>query len=225
MSISKLAKIVLSIPLLLGAPACSESAKPTQTIETEAAKENRIRTAVISYLSNPKFSGKGLLRHITGTDAKLEMYTTDEQMLYFSIPSPEFKKGTIESMALNPNEVEFGKTESNEFSGGELRLGSLVFRSPGKYFFRIPVKNFKVDDTKKISLPFGKIDYVQNMDELAGFISNHSVYGGYIRADIGKDEIGRHIIRSNHGAFVAIKGEPSLERIVNQIAPKDKSIK
>ena len=224
MAISKLAKILLCIPLLLGAPACGEKSPAPSAKEMQSAKEAEIRSAVVNYVAQPKFSGKGILEQITSTKANLERYNLDEQMLYFSINAGEFTNKVTAQIAVDCQKVEFATTRDGKFSGEVLRLGSYVFRSPNEYFFRTPADNFRVDPDDKISIPFRNIVYTQTAEELAGFISNRNVYGGYLRADIGKDEIGRHIIRSNHGAFVAKKGEPSLERLVNQIAPKDKSI-
>jgi hypothetical protein len=207
-------------PLVLGIPRCKKAdneANTNQTRTEQVQEDNHLRNTVLSYLSQPKFSNSNFMEQITGTKAELKMLDLREGMVYLSIPKRQFTKEALGELAVNPNLVEFGKTADGNFSGSRIELGDYVLRKPGNYFFRFPSNNFKVDETDILSIPYRSVNYSINMRELQDFLSNKSVFGGYLNADIGIDKYGRHRFIANHGAFVAKKGESSLERLVSSL--------
>ena len=204
MRLPKLSGLLLTIATLVSS-GCSDQEEKQSTIDKTESR----RRAVISYLGQPRFSGTELLKQITGTEADMKMHHIDEGMLYFTIPEKAYSKEATAQIVVDPAKVEFAKTNAGKFSGPVLNLGSLVLRKPGHYFFRTPTSNLRVDEEDKLTLNFGNVTYTQTMDELAEFISNRSIYGGYLDVDIGSNRRGGPIVMSNHGALVARK-EPSL---------------
>ena len=221
---NKLQKIIatglVTVPLVLGMPGCKKVDNETNTNQTkteQVQEDNQLRNTVLSYLSQPKFSNSDFMEQITGTKAELQILDLREGMVYLSIPENHFTKEMLRELATNPDLVEFGKTSNGEFSGSRIELGEYVLRKPGNYFFRFPSKNFRVDETDRITIPYRSANYSINMQELQDFVSNKSVFGGYLDADTGTDRYGRHTVIANHGAFVAKKGESSLERLVSSL--------
>ena len=221
---NKLQRIIatglVAVPLVLGMPGCKKADNEPNTNQTrteQVQEDNQLRNTVLSYLSEPKFSNSDFMEQITGTNAELQMLDLREEMVYLSIPERQFKKEALGELAVNPNLVEFGRTANGEFSGSRIELGDYVLKKPGNYFFRFPSNNFRVDETDTVSIPYRSANYSLNMQELQDFVSNKSVFGGYLNADTGTDRYGRHQIIANHGAFVAKKGESSLERLVGPL--------
>lgn len=219
MRFPKLSGLLLTLATLAGS-SCSDQEKRIESAQ-ERAESRQI--AVISYLGMPRFSGKELLRQITGTNAEMERHDVDEEMLYFTIPEKEYTKKAMNEIVIDPSKVEFGRTNDGKFSGSRMELGGRPWTiQRGYYLFRTPTTNLRVDESDKISLRFGNVTYTQTMDELAEFINNRSIYGGRLNVDIGSDRTGNRIIVSNHGALVG-KRESSLTRLVSQIVPEGSS--
>jgi len=211
-------------PLLLGTPGCGKAengANINQTRTENVQAENQLRNTILGYLSQPKFSNSDFMEQITGTKAELQILELSEGMVYLSIPESHFEKEALDELATDPSLVEFGKTANGEFSGSRIDLGDYVLRKPGNYFFRFPSNNFRVDETDVISIPYRSADYSITMQELEDFLGNKSVFGGYLYADEGTDSYGRRQIVANHGAFVARKGESSLERLVSSLTENE----
>ena len=59
-----------------------------------------------------------------------------------------------------------------------------------------------------------------SLEELAGFLSNESVFSGRLYAIEKIIERGDDLVIANHGAFVAHPDEPSLTRFVNEMTQK-----
>ncbi|MBL7051291.1 hypothetical protein ISS04_04000 [Candidatus Woesearchaeota archaeon] len=211
---------LITLPLVLGVPGCKKADNEEgidQTRTEQVQEDNQLRNAVLSYLSQPKFSNSDFMEQITGTKAELQMLDLRDGMIYLSIPENHFSKESLGELAINPDLVEFGKTSDGEFSGNRIELGNYVLRNPGNYFFRFPSNNFRVDETDQINIQYGSANYSINMKELQDFVSNESVYGGYLNVGTGTDRYGRHKIIANHGALVAKERESSLERLVSSL--------
>jgi hypothetical protein len=209
-----LAALVLS----LGASGCGEQG--ANDVKTEQVqKSSNLRNVVLSYLSQPNFSGSDFMEQITGTRVEMEKWNLNEDMLYFSIPKNSYTENTLSKLTLDSESVEFA-TASDEKSrtGEKITLGNYVLGVPETYFFRFPSKNFKVDKSSSISIPYGNIEYSIDMQELCDFSENKSIFGGSLCANTGKIRRGRAVSIANHGAFVAKKGEKSLDRLVDSIA-------
>ncbi len=215
-------------------PACKKdqthlSAAPQvqQTI-TEPAKKpdsyTKLRRTILSYLSQPRFSSADFLTQISGTQATFRMYDLDADQVYLSIPARSYtEKGTLPQLTTHPEHVQFGTTADGKFAGARIQLGDFYFNKPGNYFFRFPADDFRVDPKNRITVKFPRVTYTITMDELMQFVDNSSIYGGLLTADKGTDRNGDHHTFENHGAFVAKKGEKSLERLVHHLTPRGAS--
>jgi hypothetical protein len=208
-----IAAALLGIPLALGIPGCDG-----------AREEERLRETVLSYLARPRFSNSDFMEQITGTEAELRMYMLDEGMLYLSIPIRGYRKEDLAELSDNPEAIEFGKTKGGDLEGPRLYLGGYVLKVPGSYFFRFPADDFRIDPEDKINIHYRSADYGISLEELDDFLSNESIYGGYLSVDMGKNARGGTIIFANHGAYVAKRGESSLGRLVDTLVPEGSSV-
>lgn len=230
---------LVTVPLVLGMSDYKKAKNSTNTNQAIAEQvqddthiaahytpsrddDTKLRNTVLSYLTSPEFSNSDFLEQITGTKAELQELERGG-MIYFSIPKQYYSKEMMKKLAVNPDLVEFGKTTDGKFSGVEIELGDYVLRELGNYFFRFPSNNFRVDKTDTINIPYKSANYLINMQELQSFIMNKSIFGGYLNVDTGRtDRFWRPQVFANHGAFVAKKGESSLEKLVNSLT-KNKS--
>ncbi|MAG48014.1 hypothetical protein CL617_05390 [archaeon] len=204
----------------------NQEPQKTQQVQQQPKKQpdknKRLRQIILNYMAQPKFSNSDLMEQITGTKAELEIFDMDESMLYFSIPTEDYREEDLKK--LSPNDVEFGRTNDGEFMGGRLKLGDYIFNSPGNYFFRFPAKDFEVDPLDEINIKFRNSKYNLTMEELQRFAENSSIYGGSLRVETSRDAVSRTVNTfSNHGALVARKGETSLERLVSSIVSNNSS--
>ncbi len=195
--------LLLITVLLLLFSSCKREAEQKQDKETV-----RIRESVLSYMSQPMFAGSDFVQQVTGTQVRLRMYDIDEKMLYFTISKTDFDSAsTINMLTTNPAKVDFGGE-----SKGSIILREYVLKGTDKFFFRFPKDNLKIDTSRQIIIDYGKYKYTISVHELADYTDNKYIYGGKLNAEIEKD-----IVMSNHGAFVGMKNEPSLARLVSQI--------
>lgn len=214
-----LANIVLAGALALGNGCKKEvSLNPSSSVSLDDRVSNE---AILNYIADPKFTGKDFSQQVTGTKARLETYNLDQNKVYFSINTNDFRDDTTKTLSSNPENVQFGKTDSGDFTGGKIRLGKYVLNDPSSYFFSLPAQDFRVDPKRIVNVNLGNLIYNQSVRELADFILNESVHGGNLKILIG-NKSGADIIQINHGAFVAKKGETSLTRLVNSLVkPND----
>lgn len=178
------------------------------------ALNHKVRNAVLEYMSNPKFINANFLEQISGTKAKLQLYVVDNGMLYFSLPSNENWKESLKRLTRNPNNVQFGKVV-----GDGLILDEYTLRQPGAYFFRFPADDFLVNPKSNLDIKYPSAQYQITLQELADFLADLRTYNGPLFADTGLKTNGRKETIANHGAFVAMPNEPSLERLVKQLVP------
>lgn len=171
--------------------------------------DTRLRDAIVNYMSQPKFSCADFTQQITGTEAQLQMFDMDDMYLYFSINKKDYDSIlTLSNITVNPTRVQFGYE-----SEGKMVLGAYTLKGSERHFFRFPKDEFKTDSSRTINIDFGKYHYTVTAYELADFAGNNTVYGGKLDAFQGE-----YSYISNHGAFVAVKKEPSLTRLYSQIA-------
>jgi len=203
-------------------PQPRESVQATRPPPVETP-EDKLRSTVLSYLSQPQFSGSDMLRQITGTRAKLEVFNLDEEMIYFSLPQQHYASTTTAQLSNYTERVEFGKTQQGQFIGGVLHLGRYQLDDQQSYFFRFPARDFKVNPHAVVRTQFpGNVTYTLSMQELQDFLENKTIYGGHLNAQTGTER-GYAVIVANHGAYVAKKGEQSLTRLVSTIIGKSKT--
>jgi hypothetical protein len=214
-------RLSLVLISLAGLVACQgSSANPTRQPKDHPYSTAMLRDAVVTYLNDQTFSSADLLKQITGSDAELELHDGNEQMLYFTESAVDDKTlPRLDLLTRAPEKVEFGKLEGNR-----LVLGNYGLSIPGKFLFRFPAADFRVPPDAIVTTKFGKtITYTQTMREMTDFIANRTVYGGYLNArhhSVGGPE---ETVFINHGAFVAMKGEPSLTRLVAQLVRPEHS--
>jgi hypothetical protein len=216
----KYLNLLLTISLI-GLAACGEtSVNPTSQPKEHPYSAEMLRDTVLTYLGDQTFSSADLLKQITGSDAELQLHDSNEQMLYFT--ESQVEKDTLPRLDLltrAPKKVEFGKLEGNR-----LVLGDYGLSIPGKFFFRFPAADFLVPPDATVTTKFGKtITYTQSVREMTDFIANRTVYGGYLNVDNRLVSADDNEVFMNHGAFVAIKGEPSLTRLVARLVKPEHS--
>jgi len=159
-------------------------------------------------MSDPSFINTDFTQQITSTKAELELYYVNEGMLYFSINKKDFDSSSTINMLCNDLAVvEFGKEEY-----GRINLGKFSLNGTDKFFFRFHKNDFRIDTSRSIRIDYGKYFYSVSLNELANFSGNKSVYGG--KLDIVDEDVYH---TANHGALVAVKNEPSLQRLTKQI--------
>ena len=221
---NKLQKIIatglMTLPLVMGVPGCNniESKNNAGTVAVvQDRQQSGLRDVVLSYLSQPKFSNPDFLKQITGTDAEFQMLDLKDEMVYLSIPKSNCSKDTFKELTLNLDAVEFGKTANGDISGDRIRLGDYILRKSGSYFFRFPIDDFRVDESDMININYKSTNYSLTMQELQDFADKKSIYGGDLKAVTSIDKQGVYHIVINHGAYVAKKGEKSLERLVDSL--------
>jgi hypothetical protein len=217
---------LLALPLVAGMPGCKQKEEPVSIVSAEeqlVQKENELRSTVLSYLSQPKFSNSDFMAQVTGTKAELQMWDLDEKMLYLTMPEESFTQEQVAKLSSNPNTVEFGKTSDGKLTGFGVKLGDYNLSVPETYFFRFPSADFKVDQSASVNIPYKSVTYSITMQELQSFANNRNIFGGSLYVDTGTNEYGAKKVIANHGAFVAKKGEKSLERLVNSLAGKETS--
>jgi hypothetical protein len=174
--------------------------------------ERETRSAMLSYLSNPRFTHPGFSEQLTGTKAKLEINQLDEHLLYFSINKEDYQdQKTLKLLCLAPNKVEFAKQKN-----GALVLGNYTFTGDSSMFFRFPDSLFRVQKNRNFQIDYAPNKYRVSTKELVDLINNRTIYGGDYYITRNGEELGL-TYGMNHGAFVAKKGEPSIKRFVKQL--------
>jgi hypothetical protein len=215
---------LVALPLILGSPGCKRVENQNDVEDHKIEKierESKLRNTILSYLSQPEFSNSDFMKQITETEAELEILDFRDGTIYISIPENNYSENVLKKLTSNSNTVEFGRTHEGNFSGKKLILGDYVLNKPESYFLRFPSDNFIVDDSDVINIEYKSANYSINMDELQNFLENNSIYGGNLSVMSGTNKYGVQNIISNHGAFVAKKGEKSLERLVNSLITEE----
>ncbi len=174
--------------------------------------ERETRSAMLSYLSNPKFTHPEFSEQLTRTKATLEINQLDEHLLYFSIKEADFEKDkTLSSLCKLPDKVEFAT-----YKKGALQLGDYTFNKDSSLFFRFPDSLFRVRKNLSFRVKYDQSTYTVSQKELVDFIQNETIYGGNYYITRNGEELGL-TYGMNHGAFVAMPGEPSLARFVKAL--------
>ncbi|MEM7514125.1 MAG: hypothetical protein AAF388_24590 [Bacteroidota bacterium] len=182
----------------------------------EKVKEKPL-SAILTYMIRPGYANEQFTEQVTGTSAQLEYYDKEEKLLYFSIDS----LGYIESEGLSQLSIDTSQIVFARMEGERQVLEDQEFDITDRYVFRISLDNIFLDSTRNVFTEFGDIAYSVSLIELRDFITNSSLYGGYIIIHTGESKNGRPVVIANHSAPVAKKGEPSLSRLVDILVKKD----
>ncbi|MBI4980967.1 transglutaminase domain-containing protein [Candidatus Woesearchaeota archaeon] len=210
-----------STSLRPAAPAEPVVTPPKPTLVTPASplpsaadktSQDPLSRAVLEYLTQPTFTGTDFTQQVTGTKAELKRRNLDEGMAYFSLPANANYSETLGKLTRYPEKVESGQVEGNR-----LKLGNYLYSKPGWYFFRFPAADFKVDPGTVVKTDFDGVQYDITVAELADYLEGKNTYNGCLAMHLGAAAGNVPVVQANHGAFVAKKGEPSLERLVQKL--------
>ncbi|MEM6763453.1 MAG: hypothetical protein AAF655_00955 [Bacteroidota bacterium] len=189
-----------------------ESSDPTP----EKKKEKPL-SAILTYMIRPGYAHEQFTEQVTGTSARLEYYDRKEKLLYFSIDSLGYEQsGNLTQLSLDTSKIVFARME-----GQRQVLEDQIFDITDKYVFRIHLEDIYLDSTRSVFTHFGDIAYTASLTELRDFITNSSLYGGYVIIHTGEERNGKPVVIANHSAPVAKKGEPSLERLAATLVSED----
>lgn len=189
--------------------------KRRQRVERTA--DERTRDAVLSCLAQPGFVGTKVSEQVLGP-VHLEMVQVSDQEVYFSAPATEQAGPTFDAIVA-PFVVDAKRIVMADDDAGRLRLGkySLVRSNEKHFFFKTPIDNLKFDTGTVLKFPFKQATYTLSMPELEDFLSNKTIFGGRMNAQMDQTRNGRPVIFANHGAFVANPRETSLRRFVDEL--------
>jgi len=174
--------------------------------------ELEVRRALVTYMEQPTFSGQDIYREVSGTVARFQLHNRSESKLYFIVSKKELTNEVIDGLTTNRNAVEFGKDTKLgvELGGYRVHIDNMLLR--------FPTDNLRIDPTWVIRKRLGRQQYTISMAELVDFVHDRTVYGGESIAQLSVQERhGRTALFANHGTKVAIKGEPSLTRLVTTV--------
>ena len=196
----------------------ASNSRPTRPVLVALTAEERIRDAMLSYLTQPGFAGTKMAEQVLGPVRLERLYVPDREV-YFSAPAPEQIHQSFETMVarfvIDPKRIEMASDDST----GQLRVGRYSLRqSADKHvFFKTPVENIKFDPATVLKFPFKQATYTIAIPELIDFLDNKSIFGGKMNARMEQTRAGRRVIFANHGAFVARPEETSLRRFVDEL--------
>lgn len=192
-------------------PGCGKERKEEEVAAVQNNQE--LLNAALRYLIYDDFSDL-FFGQMTGiNNIELELYNKDEGMLYFSVPSEKQyydNKGTFAELTKRPELIEFGR-----ISEDGIRLGNYRLNKKNRLFFRFPVEDLNINESFVLKIELGNIEYDVTIDELGNFLKNKTIYGGPLNEYV--IFMYNNKLFFNYGAFVAVKGEPSLGRLVKKI--------
>ncbi|MCC6864809.1 MAG: transglutaminase domain-containing protein [Ignavibacteria bacterium] len=200
-SINRTFSVLLTLIIFFS---CSK--KENELTDTHLNKP--LREAIVGYMSEPVFRNKDFVQQITGTEADLKLYDLDEQTLYFVINKTDYDSTTLDKLTIDKGAVEFGFEQN-----GDVFLGQYTLKGTGRKLFRFPKNDFKPDSNAVVKVKFNNgFEYIQNMNELADFADDKSIYGGKTNSEIKSNKY-----MASHIAFVSNGIEPSLKRLTDKI--------
>lgn len=178
-------------------------------------REDKAREAVLSYLVNRPFStGEFATQALSG--AALELFLTDTEDVFFSTTKEKSRNlpELFAELFNDPSAVRVGKEDD-----GTLSVDTYEMRqSPNKWtLFASKKDNLKVGPDQRFSFPYRAGIYSVSARELYDFIHNRVIYGGYMNVQTEKSEHELPVVYANHGAFVSVDDEPSLQRFTAQL--------
>ncbi len=200
----------LILPLLLLTAGCSTSSQ----VETSpvVSDEDDLRGALLTYLRHPRFAHDDFCEQAFGIQAKMERYDRAAGEIYFSTDSASFLEGKHLGLCANVADITFG-----ERRGKYQVLDKWVNSQDDRVLMRIPAEKLRVDTTRALHKDFGDIRYTLSMKELLGFSRSTALYNGPVLAEYTPDPATEPVAIANHCATITPFGEPSLQRLVDQL--------
>ena len=199
-------------------PTRASNSRPTRPLLVPLTAEERIRDAMLSYLTQPGFAGAKMAEQVLGPVRLERLYVPDREV-YFSAPAPEQAHESFETMVarfvIDPKRIEIASDDGT----GHLHVGRYSLRQSAdkQVFFKTPVDNIKFDPAIVLKFPFKEATYTIAIPELIDFLDNKSIFGGKMNARMEQTRAGQPVIFANHGAFVARPEETSLRRFVDEL--------
>lgn len=195
----------------------SDTPPPAAEPEPVDDPEARLRETLLNYLAQLEASGSEFTKQVIG-DARLQRWNLEKETAYFSLPAKPGQQGYPQS-AVARFVTHFGEVRFAPADQEVMKLDDLVLtRTPETaFFFATAVKNIAITPGKLLVFPYRSVTYTVSLQETMDYLNNDSVVGGLLNAATGKSIGGRAVVFSNHGAFVAVRGEPSLKRLANAL--------
>jgi hypothetical protein len=174
-----------------------------------------IKEAAVLLLAQPTFSGDEFRAQLLGR-GRLEKYAWREKVAYFTYPKSteeEFQEFLVKYFA------DAAKIEFAEAKGERLHLGiyKLTPSASAARFFRTSTDNFRLDTDQTVTFPYTGVNYVASLDELRRLTNDSHLYGGKLLTRSPERSHEPQMIFANHGIMVAKPGEPTLERLVQDL--------
>lgn len=156
-------------------------------------------------MAQPTFYGDSMLYKMTGADAELERFYVDTKKIIFSCLYSKLDD-VLNKLAIHKDSVKVNRPVEEE-SDPATRVD-----------FEMSARNLKIDTNKIIETKYNNAKYHITIPQMVDFVTMKSNLRGGAFA-VTPD--GHTMI--SHGVAVAIKGEPSLSDLVNQLTDKTKS--
>lgn len=174
-----------------------------------------IRENMIFMLAQPSFSGEEFREQMLGK-GRIAKYAWREKQAYFTFPetTEEEFQDFLSKYVADISQVDFGKTED-----GVIKLDDyeLTPSPAASRFFKTSSENIKFDTSRTLTFPFASATYSVSLNELKNFANNSQLYGGRLVAKAPERRDGPIMVFANHGIMVTKPGEPSLQRLIDEL--------
>ena len=165
--------------------------------------QDEVNETTLLLLASPVFSGSRFAEQVIGP-TEISLYDLDAHEVYFTAPAAAWSdRGARPALAkflADPESIQILSSDSDRIR------------------FKTGDKNFQVNPDLLLIFPYSGVEYKVSLRELTRYLNNTCIWGGKLDIVIGRDSYsGKPICLSNHGAFVAKAGEPSLARFVGQL--------
>ena len=156
-------------------------------------------------IAQPTTSGGSTLYTMTDADAGLERFYVDTKQIVFSCLYTKLNDA-LNKLAINKDSVNIQLPNEEKLEPN------------AKVSFEMSARNLKIDTSKIIETKYNNVTYHITIPQMVGFVTMKSNLrgGAFAVTPSGQTMI-------SHGVAVAIKGEPSLADLVNQLTDKTKS--
>lgn len=193
-----------------------------ESFSTKPDKPDPNQNALVALLAQPQFSGSEFKQSLIG-NAELVLFDTIRRQVYFALSRAETQDGNdqarlnaaVAKFVADADRVVFASEE-----GMQARFANFTFRrSPDKWvFFSTDLDNIRLRTDGLLRFKYKDAEYTVSTGELSSFLANSSVRGGSLTVDASRfaKEIGKNVML-NWGPFVALPGEPSLSRFVDDL--------
>jgi hypothetical protein len=195
-----------------------EEAEQAPCVPADPKKQanEAIRVSLMTLLAYPKQAGPYIEPQLLGK-ARLELYRFEDKELYFYLPpsdsSGEKLAQAICRLAVDKSRVEVAKEVQGTFVFDNYSFSRTPLKAA---FLRVPLDNLRVDSEAPLRFAFEGAVYAPTVEELHNFMSIASLFDGPLEAIPDSQSYGQPILY-NAGAVVAKAGEPSLQRLVNDL--------